>query len=232
MLGRRHGVVLTMCLALSVGCGDDVVTPDPLPPARLVSGRRFGPSPEGVFFWGEEIHAQFDSDPGAVALDHRDGESGWPVVGSGTLRAFVALEAPIHLVWGDGESYDVGVDRVVGDEFGPELEKVAPDMLGSTVAAAELNAEGITLSFSQSVDPAGGRQGRLIPRWVIEFEVEDVTAGGAWKPSYSVTGTELTVLPGQANAFAPATSDYLHGGVTDAFHDGFATPGEMRFVTE
>lgn len=232
------------CLAVCLGCGDDdVPTPDPVPPARVVAIERFGHTPggglgwaedvyqttDGVYYWGEEVHVIFDRDPGLVTLDHGTGVRGWDVAGSGTLRAFVVLTSPLTLVWGDGESYDVGVERIIGD--GPTLDDIVPFVKDSVVSAVDLNATGIVLAFDEPIGPVDGAPARLIPKWVVEVEIENVATGVTWEPPFSVEDQDLTVLPDEGMPFAAASDYVLRGRVFDAFNGGVATPVSFRFST-
>ncbi len=154
---HRPGIWTSVCLTVWVSCGDDTVTPppDPAPPAQVVAVKPSSRARQGSFDWGTEVHVTFDRDPGRVRLDHGNGPRGRDLVGSGTLRAFLVLTRPISLVWGDGESYDVGVERVPADESGPVPIGVAPDIEGLVVNADDLNAVDITVSFTEPISPPG-----------------------------------------------------------------------------
>ena len=88
---RSVGLCIDVLLIAIIGYGADGVTPDPdpLPPATVVSvtPRR---GVDGFFSWGTEVHITFSRDPGPVRLDHGYGPIGEALVGSGTLRAFIA----------------------------------------------------------------------------------------------------------------------------------------------
>ena len=139
-LTHRCGIWPSVCLAVWVSCGDDTLTPppDPTPPARVVSVKPSSKTLQGRFVWGREVHVTFSRDPGPVWLDYGNGPYEPELAGSGTLRAFLVLAHGISLVWGDDESYDLGVELVgLGD--GPQVTGVAPDIGGLTVSAEDLN---------------------------------------------------------------------------------------------
>ena len=235
---RSAGLWMGALLIAVIGCGADGVTPDvdgdpgPLPPATVISvtPRR---AVTGPLDWGTEVHVVFSRDPGLVKLDHGYGPIVPVWVGSGTLRAFIAQTEPTSLTWGEGESYDLG--EVTGSDVqGPTLDNVVPDLYAITMASAEdLNAAGITLTFSHSMSPPGDDPNRLIQLWEVAFlEVEDIDAGVTWEPSYSVMGVDLAIAGGQDSPFAPGTTYALIGLIADTFGGHVSTHVDIRFSTE
>lgn len=76
--------------------------------------------PEDIFSYGEEVHVQFDRDPGEVGIAY-GGRPGPDVAGVGTLRAFAIVGSPIVLTWGRDGSRTLEYPTIVDDSGPPSL---------------------------------------------------------------------------------------------------------------
>jgi len=206
---------------------------DLLPPAAVVS---FEPHhSDGIFAWGSEIHATFSRDPGPVWLEYADGTgSGHELVGSGTLRAFFVVTSPFYLAWGDGESYDVGVQRVLVVDRGPILMGTTPDVDRLAFRAEILDATDITLACSGPIGPpTDDDPERLLQLWEVKsVEFENMTTGETWVQAHTVHGSDMTVLRTERNPHVPSSSYALRAVIGDVFGGVTVTLVDIRFATE
>lgn len=223
-----------LAASLLLACQEDVDSPPVEPPAQVMKVERFiGGSVGGTLVWGEEIHVTFDHDPGPVRIGYGSGPYGPNLLGTGTLRGFLARSEMMTLTWGDGESYVLELERLAGDDSGPNQVDVVPDLYDEVVSAEDLAAQGIVVTFDAPISPPVEGADRLYQLWAVTFvTVTEVATGARLQVVHTVHENVMTILPAEGEAFAPGTDYNLSAVVTDTLIGLAATAVSIDFTTE